>query len=56
MQGIIQDLREFELKIADKLSEVEQLEFHHLVNMLQERNGGLREAMDELTNGRWEKL
>ena len=56
MENIINELREFELKIADRLSETEQLELHHLVSVVNQRGSAMQEAMEELTNGRWEKL
>ena len=56
MENIINELREFELKIADRLSETEQLKLHHLVSMVNQRSSAMKEVMEELTNGRWENL
>ena len=42
---LIIDLREFELKISSKLSEVEQLELHNLISSVKMRIEGLEETL-----------
>lgn len=49
MNPIIEDLRNLELKISNKLTEVEQLELHNLISCAEQRINGLQ----ELNNERW---
>lgn len=52
MIPLIEDLRKLELKICDRLNEVEQLELHNLLSCVEQRIEGLQ----ELTNNKWERL
>ena len=47
MNPIIQDLRNLELRICDRLTEVEQLELHNLITCAEQRIGGLEETLHE---------
>lgn len=52
MNPIVKDLRELELRICGKLDEEEQLELHNLITCVEQKV----EALQELTNDRWERI
>ena len=56
MEGLINDLREFELKVANKLSEVEQLELHNLISCVRDKFENTRDVFDSLTDPTFERI
>ena len=53
MNIIIQDLRNLELRICDRLTEVEQLELHNLITCAEQRIIGLEKTLHKDEEDTW---